>query len=420
MTSSSGRQVKSILWKELQRVHREAPHALGGIVQKVPDAGYHFPDGREVIGFSTSEPEKMAGFSGPNILFILDEASGIDEPIFEAIEGNRAGGARIVLFSNPTRTSGTFYDAFNSKRELWHTLHVSSEETPNVCGDGPAIPGLATKGWVDEKRIEWGPHYAESPLYQVRVGGNFPTQGENAVIPLAFVELAASRWAETVADGRLEIGVDVARFGDDETVIVLRRGLRVLGIEVRNGLDGPGVAAEVMALVRTHRRPGEVKPRVKVDVIGVGASAYDALAVSKEIETLAVNVSESADRNPSEGPGYHRLRDQLWFALRDWLRDGGTFPPDGRLEAELVAPLYGFDSQGHVQVEPKSQIKKRLGRSPDRADGLALSVYEPPGQAASQGAAQLYTHDYDAAPIGLGAPTGGPSTDDLMRQWAGG
>jgi phage terminase large subunit len=369
MTSASYRQVKGILWKELRRLDREARVPLGGKLAEDPETGLQLADGREVVGLSTKEPERIAGYSGANLLFILDEASGIPEPIFEAIEGNRAGGARLVMFSNATKMSGTFYEAFHGKKEYWRTLHISSEETPNATGRGKPIPGLATAEWIAEKRKEWG---EESALYQVRVRGNFPTQGDKAVIALVFVTDAVERWTEDEpGEGRLNLGVDVARFGDDESVVMPRRGQRVDPARVFTQLDGPNLAGKVLEVVRELRRTGE-RPLVKVDVIGVGASCFDVLSRSDEVEAVAVNVSEKATAE-----GYHALRDQLWGAMRDFLKNGGAIPDDARLQAELVAPEYAFDAQGRMVVESKEKMKKRLGRSPDRADALALAIHEP-------------------------------------------
>lgn len=397
MTSSSGRQVKAILWKELRRVYHAAPYDIGGTLHRVPDAGLQFDDGREIIGFSTQEPEKMAGFSGPDILFIVDEASGVEEAIFEAIEGNRAGdsdedggGADVVLFSNPTRTSGTFFDAFHSKRDLWHTLTISSEESPNVEAGRTVIPGLAGLKWITEKLQDWG---RDSSLYQVRVLGNFPQQGSNVVVPLALVEASQRLWvdpeappeididgeeieAEPLDDTRLELGVDPARFGDDESVIAPRRGRHIYHLRAFQGIDGVELAREVVRVIRALRREGDPLPRVKVDSVGLGASCADQLRHHRgpdgepELELIEVN---SAARATTDD--HHRLRDQLWFAVTDWLSEGGLLPPDDKLARDLIAPTYGFDAQNKLLVEPKKITKKRLGHSPDRADAVALSIW---------------------------------------------
>lgn len=369
MTSASGRQVKSILWAEVRNVARDAKVKLGPQPALDPNTGIELAGGRRIQGFSTDKPERMAGISGANVLFIIDEASGVDQAIFDAIEGNRAGGARVVLFSNPTQTSGEFFDAFHSKRAFYHCLHVSSEESPNVSAGRVVVPGLATAGWVEEKRREWG---VGSPIYAVRVRGDFPPQSSNSVISLALVDKAVEtglqRWIDL--DKPLDAGLDVARYGDDESVLCVRRGRNILGFWTWQHLDGPTLAREVWRVLDGIRKPGTAQPRVKVDVIGVGASAYDALKGDTPLQVVPVNVAERSD-DPER---YVLLRDQLWFAMADWLVDGGI-PRDDKLHGELVAPLYGFDARGRYKVESKDEIKSRIGRSPDRADALALAVY---------------------------------------------
>jgi hypothetical protein len=117
ITSASFLQVRQILWHEIKSIYRAceiAGRPIGGVLNSDPQSGLVMEDGRQIFGFSTKEPERAAGISG-RIFYFLDEAAGIAENIFEAIEGNRAGGAKICLFSNPTKTSGTFYEAFHQK-----------------------------------------------------------------------------------------------------------------------------------------------------------------------------------------------------------------------------------------------------------------------------------------------------------------
>ncbi len=372
MTSATDRQVKLVLWKELRRIYDKAPCPLGGTLHLAPDSGLQFANGNEIVGYTAKHPEKMAGTSSPNLLYLVDEASGVPEEIFEAIEGNRMGGvARIVMFSNPTQNSGTFFEAFHAKREFWHTIHVSGEEAAEY---GDAIPGLASHESIDEKRREWGEN---SPLYQVRIAGNFSISGDQMVISLGAITAAIERWFDTVPTGPLDIGVDVARFGDDDTVIQPVRGERALRSRVLHGADNVEVAEAALEVARLHHTKRE-KPRIRVDGCGNGSGVVDVLRrFENEIEVYDLNAATKATAR-----GFVRLRDELWFGLADWLRTGGI-PADTKLEAELAAPLYEFDVQGRQVVESKDEMKKRLGRSPDRADALALAVYQGRGLASS-------------------------------------
>jgi phage terminase large subunit len=383
MTSSSNRQVREVLWREILDLYKRRKRELPCPAER-PDPGLRFDDNRQIIGFSTDEPEKMAGVSGSRLLFILDEASGIPESLFEAIEGNRAGGAKLVMFSNPTQTSGTFFESFHQKAHLWKTIHIDSRESPNVVAGRIVIPGLAFAEWVEEKLEDWG---EESPIFQVRVAGNFPTQSDNAVIGLADVTSAGDRWDDLhaawlaapppVAElDRLEIGVDVARFGDDETVVQPRRGALAFAPIAMQSQDSIQIAGRIVAYLKDHWTSEEPTfPRVKVDSGGgYGGGVVDQLRTHDWIEVVEVN-SSCAPSDPEE---YINLRSELWFGGREWLRAGGAIPRDGKLVADLVAPTYSLDGKDRRVVEPKKEIKKRLKRSPDRADALLLSIYDPP------------------------------------------
>lgn len=374
MTAPSAHQVQTIVWKEVKNLYRRAKLPIGGEIFDTAHNGLRFSDGREVFGLSTDEPEKFAGISAPSLLFIVDEASGVDERIYEALFGNSAGGATVLLLSNPTKFSGTFFDAFHTKRNGWHTYHISSLDTPP--NRGVACPGLATPEWVAWAKEQWG---EDSPFYDVRVRGEFPTQGDNSVIPISLVEAGRDRWvdrAEHSAElGSLVLGVDVARFGDDESVIAPVRGSYCYPERTLVGADTQQLAGAVLSLADVFARRGEAVT-ANVDVIGVGAGVVDALKHSDRanLTVNGINVSCVSD----EPELYPNLRSQLWFNLRAWLRQGGAIPRDERLMSELVAPCYGFDAKGRSVVEPKEKLKQRLKRSPDRADALALGIYSAP------------------------------------------
>jgi hypothetical protein len=412
MTAPSGRQIRSILWREVRKLYdlaRKRLAAIGGLggrLYEVPDAGLQYADQSEVVGFSTNQPERMAGTSGENLLYLIDEASGVDLKIWEAIEGNRAGDASVVMFSNPTQTSGYFFDAFHANASLWQRFHISSEETPNVKSGTKTVPGLATRAWVEEKRVEWGPDYAKDPRYQVRVQGVFPRHAANQVITLEEVREAKRRfyayaaqllgrempvdpelWPRIFrpglemaqvqarfrasAQGILRIGVDPAWLGDDLTVIFLRRGDRMFEPVYLQGQDGLAIANRVETEILRYRRAGE-RPRVLIDVIGIGADAYGHLARKAGIVTVPVNSSRAAEDDEE----YRNLRSELHFGAKKWLRAGGSFAPHPILETELTAARYTIDGVGRIAVEAKPDIKKRLGRSPDYADAFALATYE--------------------------------------------
>lgn len=428
ITAPTFNQVKKVLWREIKRLGKiardrgviEAPD-----VPKDPTTGIEFDDGSEIIGISTNDADNLGGFSGAHLLFIIDEASGYPDEFFHALLGNTAGGedddpnaeAKILKLGNPTQTAGHFYDDFHDRREAVECLHISSEDTPNVVAGKVLVPGLATRRYVRDLLSECGGN-EQHPLFQVRVRGNFPPQGARAVIPLVLVEEARGRWDETPAEGRLEIGLDVARHGDDDSVSVARRGRslckerdpktgELLGLKVENGLDEEAVAGMVIAQIKALRRPGDEIPRVKVDCLGIGAAVASLLRNARdERDQPFCEVIEVRANEPGQEPErYPNIRSELWFATALWLKEGGSLPPDDtraakRLHAQLVAPEFEFDLRGRQVVEKKDKMKKRLGRSPDHADALALSIYCPPG--GNQPVAHEPEDDHDDRWDGMG------------------
>lgn len=370
ITGPGGTQVRRILWRELRLIARRSKIALPH-VPETPFTGIISADGtREIIGLSTDEPERMQGYSGPHMLYIIDEASGVSEDIFEAIEGNLAGGARVLMIGNPTQPSGTFYDAFNRPEvaELWNTLHISSWE---AAKSKRHIKGMATERWCHERYKAWGG--PDGPVYQVHVMGEFAKYGECSVIPLAYVSEGQHRHGSVSTDGRLQLGVDPARFGDDEFVVAVRRGLDIIDLVARKKLDIEPGALFIEEMAARHHRKGEQKPLVKIDAAAMGSAIAHLLRARGNVDVVMVNFGDPSDR-PDD---FINMRAQLWFGLADWLHDGGAIPKDFELEADLLAPKYDFNDQNKRRIERKQDIKKRLKRSPDRGDAVCLAVHTP-------------------------------------------
>ena len=250
------------------------------------------------------------------------------------------------------------------------------------------------------------PGYCEHPIYQVRVLGEFPSAGPNAVIGLALVEAARARWDEHVrahphagltihelarmvaagqpiddgTSGELEVGVDPKRFGDDDCVIQPRRGRWLYRpITLSGPLDGDAIAEPVVQAVRALRRPGRDGPTaVKVDGKGVGAAVVDALRRHEatrrgEIHVVDVDVSETATEER-----YVNVRSQHWFGGAAWLAEGGCLPPEPRLTQDLMAATYGFDQRNRIKVASKDEMRRVLKRSPNHADAMLLAVWHVP------------------------------------------
>jgi phage terminase large subunit len=400
MSSTTARQVDQILWRELKmlrarggrcssckredpdglRIARPCPHSalISGEIGELARTGLKSDDFREVVGFTAKEAEAVAGISGRNLLYIIDEASGVPDEIFEAIEGNRAGGARIVLFSNPTRTTGEFFESFHKKADFYKTIRVSSEETPNVTSGKVLIPGLATREWIDEKRAEWG---EDSPLYKVRVRGEFALSEDGKIFSVHAITQAELRWPETEATGRLFVGIDPAGASGmgDESAFAVRRGMKLLALHTRRGLSEEAHVAEILGLISSHALPRET-PVVVVDREGpIGSALFGRLRshVEQHPGTADVVGMRSSDRAMRKPGIYDRARDELAANLEQWMRDGGAILSDVRLAEELHSLEWEQSVNGKLKVTRKTDLRKTLGRSPDRYDALALACWEP-------------------------------------------
>ncbi len=373
MSATAGHQITDTLWPELVRLYESAPAPLGGTLSRDYHRGLTFSGGRRVFGkkVEDSTPEAFAGQSAPgSMMYVIDEASGFPDALYEAARGNLAGGGKLVATSNPTRVGGWFYEAFHGGRAGWETLHIDSRESPNITGREPPIPGLATAQWERDMARDFG---EDSPAYAVRVKGDFPRSGDCNVNGLELVEAAQARGAagdDGDCNGELRLGVDVGRTGDDPSVIAPVRGRRCFPLLQKAGQEGDVIAGWVLDTARELRRDATERPLVRVDVIGVGASVYDHLKHNPEVRVQAVNVATT----PNDGTRYVKRRDELWFAGRSWLDEGGALPLDAELHGELTAARFAFDPRGRYAVESKDDMKRRLKRSPNKADAFNLAV----------------------------------------------
>jgi len=301
-------------------------------------------------------PEALAGVHSDHVLLIVDEASGVPEQVYEAAAGSMSGhNATTLMLSNPTRSSGTFFESHNRMANSWWTRTWS-------CKDSP----LVSHEFVDEMELRYGP---ESNAYRVRVLGEFPLSDDNTIIPYHLVESAQNRDVVVSDEAMVVWGLDVARFGSDATALCKRQGPIVTELRSWRGLDLMQTTGRIVAeyeALAPSKRPAEIL----VDSIGVGSGVVDRLQ-ELGLPVRGVNVAES----PSMGDTYMNLRSELWFKCKAWLEDRSCkLPKDDQLIAELTAIRYSFTSSGKMKAESKDEMRKRGLGSPDLADALCLTM----------------------------------------------
>lgn len=372
VVAGSQNQLVDTIWPEIAKWASRLPEPLREQidVQKERVVIKVAPDQAFAVARTASKdnPDAMQGFHAKFIMFVVDEASGVAEKAFEVAQGALSTpGAIAILAGNPTKTQGFFHSTHTKLRERWFTMQVSSEDVP------------AARGHIEDVIAAYG---RNSNAYRVRVLGEFPTQDDETVIPLDLVMAAMNRDVQ-VSNVWPIWGVDVARFGDDTSAVVMRKGNAVVGLKEWHGLDGAQVAGRIQALYR--ETPNDEKPKeIVVDVIGVGASVYDILRLPGSECAHAVrgcNVGEA----PAISDQDKNLRSELWFRGRAWFMERKcTIPKSFSVEAEtklvqkliseLTAPTYDFDHLGRRIVESKADMKKRGVPSPNIADAFLLSL----------------------------------------------
>lgn len=318
---------------------------------------------------SKEKPEALQGIHAKHILAICDEASGIDDVVFEIAESSSMAteGAIWCLFSNPTRTSGYFARTHHEWRNRWKCWHVNCEDVPRA------------RNHIADIENNYG---RNSNAFRVRVLGDFPTADDETVIPLDLVVASRGR-AVATSDVWPVCGLDVARFGDDTSALCLRQGNTILALKEWRQLDGAQVAGRVQSFIAGL--PNHLKPKeIVIDTIGVGASVYDILRLPGSPVADAVRGCNVAEV-PSVSELDHRLRDELWFKGRAWFAERNCHIPKEfaepadtalieKLIAELTSPTFDFTALGKRKVEAKADMKKRGVPSPNLADSFLLSL----------------------------------------------
>lgn len=308
----------------------------------------------------------LAGLHADNIMFLIDEAGGIPDAVMAAAEaalandhGDGKKAAKLIMAGNPTHNEGPLYRASTKERHLWWITEITSDP------DNPKRTPRVSIKWAREQIEKYG---RDNPWVIVNVFGEFPPSSLNTLIgPDEVSQAMARHYGEDVyGTAQVRIGVDVARFGDDSTVIFRRQGLAAFQpIQLRN-LRNFDIAARVASERGLHN--GEME---FIDATGgYGGGVIDCLIQS------GYNPYEYQAAGKASDPRYYNKRAEVWFAMAEWIKRGGALPNVPELAAELTAPTYSF-KDGKLLLQSKDQIKEDLGRSPDFADALSMTFSMP-------------------------------------------
>lgn len=382
-TAPSWVQVTNILWKEIKNLSKRSRIRM----PEVKTVSLSMDSGNFAMGLSTNESDRFQGFHNDHVLLVLDEAAGIKGDIWEAVFANAAGGDTTILaIGNPTINSGPFYDAFTSEAYLWDCHTIDAFDTPNFEGITPeellsldggddkldvtVRPYMIRRRWAWELGTSRG---VDSARWRSRVRGQFPKQAEGSLLDLD--DIAACAGLGRDPEFRVQVGIDVAGPGDDDTVVIIRCKNVVLFAKAIPDADPRG---KVVNILREWKNRIE---NVRVDVIGIGWGLYCHL-LDLSYDAIAVNVAESA----IDADRFANKKAECYWALREMIvsRELLGLEPmvDGQktklITSQLASIRYKHDSRGRVLIESKEEARKRGVKSPDWAEALMLA-YAPIG-----------------------------------------
>lgn len=386
-TASAWRQVTKFLWPEIHKWTARLDWKLIGRDpfnrEELLTLSLKLGPTREAFGVVSDNEALIEGAHAKRVVYVFDEAKEIPNKTWDAAEGAFAGAgadtpaeAFALAISTPGEPGGRFYDIHSRKPgyEDWWPRHVKLEEA--------IAAGRISREWAEARARQWG---ETSAVYLNRVKGEFATSEESGIISLAWVEAANERWREWndagrpmchEEDGSLKpmdaVGVDVARSGEDQTVMAVRYGRIITKIEAHSKEETMQTTGRVAGILKAHGG------KAIVDVIGIGAGVYDRLREQGYKATPFNAAAGSRVTDQSGQWGFVNKRAEAWWSLREMLSDPESqimLPPDDKLTGDLTAPTWKATSGGKIKVEAKDDIKKRIGRSTDYGDAVVQAFW---------------------------------------------
>lgn len=363
VTANTMNQLVRKTWRELSLWNTRAlnSHWFEWTATRFQRVGDETEWGIDALPWTEHNSESFAGLHAKHVLMIMDEASGVADKIWEVSEGALTT-SRVMWFvyGNPTRNTGRFRECFGRYKHRWVTRNIDSR----TCK-------MTNKEQIEKWKED---HGEDSDFFRVRVRGEFPHHASNQVIGSGTVHEARqlNLPESDYVFAPCHLGVDVARFGDDESVISVRQGRKHVRMEAYRGMDNMQVGAKTAQIFREMQNTGVVMGAIFVDGIGVGSGVVDYLN-SMGYPVIDVNVGRAAEQDKI----YLNKRAEIWFRLREWLEAGADIIDDPDLADQLTNATYDMVPQKDIiQLETKKSMKARGVQSPDKAESIALTLAE--------------------------------------------
>lgn len=371
-------QVNSIIWRYIRSVGRKA--GLPGRIMETPR--WEITTEKYAYGLSPrkSTEADMASLQGrhaPNQLIIMDEAAGLPRKIWETVQGLAVSeNNRVLAIGNPIEQAGPFYEACVSPH--WNHIRISCMEHPNVIYGRDAIPGAVSRSWIEQRAEEWATPCEPKtpggvnlwwcdkwvyplPVFTAKVLGIAPEQSDDQLISMSWVNAAQNTFQPMGDDTTL--ACDPAPRAGDDTAIAIRSGNRIIEVVRRKTHTTGAVVGFIRQMMLMHNVDAVI-----IDEGGSGIGVVDECR-RQSITVRAVNGASGSTQKKR----FSNLRSQMWWNLREALRKGLVqLPVDTMLEADLTAVRWGSDLYQRILLEDKEETKKRIKRSPDSGDAVAL------------------------------------------------
>lgn len=368
-TSITGDNLADGLWPEMSKWRAKSPLLTGMFewtktrifAKQFPQTWFMSARTWAKGSDANAQADTLAGLHADFLLFILDEAGGIPDAVMAAAEAGLATGieTKIIMAGNPTHLEGPLYRATTSERHLWYLIEITAD--PDAIDRSPRVSIL----WAKQQIEKYG---RDNPWVLVNVFGKFPPSSLNALLGPDDVSAAMKRHLtqDKYDFSQRRLGVDVARFGDDRTIIFPRQGLAAFKpAEMRNARSNEIAARVIMAKERWKSEMEFVD-----GTGGFGSGVIDSL-LQAGVAAQEIHFSGKAIDNR-----YFNKRAEMWFEMAKWVKRGGALPYNPDLMKELTTVTYTLQN-GKLRIEEKDQIKERIGSSPDLADALCLTFALP-------------------------------------------
>lgn len=334
------------------------------------------PENWFAVPRTATQPDALQGFHADNLLYIIDEASGVKDETFEPVLGSLSTqDSKLIMMGNPTQLSGFFFDSHNKNRHIYNTMKISGEESKRVSAE-------YIKMIIDM-------YGKDSDVYRVRVAGDFPKTMPDSFIQLDWVENCSNKYiSERVPYLRVDLGVDVARYGDDETVIDVLYDKRYeqepVILKHNDTMQVCGIVVQVVENLRSKFIG--IPIYIKIDCDGLGVGVYDRLCeIASNRRWITVTIIEchfggKGGKNDENDPvEFSNSTGLMWGLIREKVRSEELeLVYNDDLITQLTNRKYRVNSDGKIELERKEEMKKRGLSSPDRGDALGLALYEPP------------------------------------------